>query len=160
MFDSEIELDSLQKIRKALETIIERASVVDDPNDFLCSPGGMLRLDAICMNLIALGEAVKALDKETKGGLLPQYPEVYWNGVMRMRDKIAHHFFEIDTDIVFRTIEEDVPQMLEVVNRMISDMEGKQLHTRPRFSDKWHFLKKKCWNLTHLVSYSLIDNEF
>lgn len=47
MFDSEIELDSLQKIRKALETIIERASVVDDPNDFLCSPGGMLRLDAI-----------------------------------------------------------------------------------------------------------------
>lgn len=125
MFDSEIELDSLQKIRKALETIIERAAVVDDPNDFLCSPGGMLRLDAICMNLIALGEAVKALDKETKGGLLPQYPEVYWNGVMRMRDKIAHHYFEIDTDIVFRTIEEDVPQMLEVVNRMISDMEGK-----------------------------------
>jgi len=125
MFDSEIELDSLQKIRKALETIIERASVVDDPNDFLCSPGGMLRLDAICMNLIALGEAVKALDKETKGGLLPQYPEVYWNGVMRMRDKIAHHYFEIDTDIVFRTIEEDVPQMLEVVNRMISDMKGK-----------------------------------
>lgn len=125
MFDSEIELDSLQKIRKALETIIERASVVDDPNDFLCSPGGMLRLDAICMNLIALGEAVKALDKETKGGLLPQYPEVYWNGVMRMRDKIAHHYFVIDTDIVFRTIEEDVPQMLEVVNRMISDMEGK-----------------------------------
>ena len=125
MFDSEIELDSLQKIRKALETIIERASVVDDPNVFLRSPGGMLRLDAICMNLIALGEAVKALDKETKGGLLPQYPEVYWNGVMRMRDKIAHHYFEIDTDIVFRTIEEDVPQMLEVVNRMISDMEGK-----------------------------------
>lgn len=77
------------------------------------------------VNLIALGEAVKALDKETKGGLLPQYPEVYWNGVMRMRDKIAHHYFEIDTDIVFRTIEEDVPQMLEIVNRMISDMEGK-----------------------------------
>ena len=44
---------------------------------------------------------------------------------MRMRDKIAHHYFEIDTDIVFRTIEEDVPQMLEVVNMMISDMEGK-----------------------------------
>lgn len=125
MFDSEIELDSLHKIRKALETIIERASVVDDPNDFLCSPGGMLRLDAICMNLIALGEAVKALDKETRGELLPQYPEVYWNGVMRMRDKIAHHYFEIDTDVVFRTIEEDIPQMLEVVEKMISDLEGK-----------------------------------
>ena len=65
MYDIEILMDSLRKIRKALETIIERASVVDDPNEFLCSPGGMLRLDAICMNLIALGEAVKALDTIT-----------------------------------------------------------------------------------------------
>lgn len=42
---------------------------------------------------------------------------------MRMRDKIAHHYFEIDTDVVFRTIEEDIPQMVAVVDRMIADME-------------------------------------
>ncbi len=78
MFDREIVMDSLQKISKAIETIQERASVVTDPNDLLCSPGGMMRLDAICMNLIALGEAVKGLDKQTHGQLLPRYPEVYW----------------------------------------------------------------------------------
>ena len=78
MFDREIVMDSLQKISKAIETILERASVVTDPNDLLCSPGGMMRLDAICMNLIALGEAVKGLDKQTHGQLLPRYPEVYW----------------------------------------------------------------------------------
>jgi len=77
MFDREIVMDSLQKISKAIETILERASVVTDPNDLLCSPGGMMRLDAICMNLIALGEAVKGLDKQTHGQLLPRYPEVY-----------------------------------------------------------------------------------
>ena len=53
MFDREIVMDSLQKIRKAIETILERASVVTNANDLLCSPGGMMRLDAICMNLIA-----------------------------------------------------------------------------------------------------------
>ena len=125
MFDSEIELDSLQKIRKALETIIERASVVDDPNDFLCSPGGMLRLDAICMNLIVLGEAVKGLDKLTDGKLLKSYPEVYWKGVMGMRDKISHHYFEIDADVVFRTIEEDIRQMKPVIEKMINDISKK-----------------------------------
>ena len=31
-----------------------------------------------------------------------------------MRDKISHHYFEIDTDVVFRTIEEDIPQMKPV----------------------------------------------
>ncbi|MBR1498223.1 MAG: DUF86 domain-containing protein [Bacteroidaceae bacterium] len=45
----------------------------------------------------------------------------HWSGVMRMRDKIAHHYFEIDTDIVFRTIQEDVPQVKKVIERMIAD---------------------------------------
>ena len=43
---------------------------------------------------------------------------------MRMRDKIAHHYFEIDTDVVFRTIQENVPQMKEVIDRMIADIEN------------------------------------
>lgn len=122
MFDKEIALDSLMRIRTVIDTILERASSVDNPNDFLCSPDGMLRLDAICMNLIALGEAVKGLDKQTNGELLPRYPEIYWSGVMRMRDKIAHHYFEIDTDVVFRTIEEDIPQMIGVIDRMIEEV--------------------------------------
>ena len=77
MFDREIVMDNLRKIRKAIETIQERAAVVNDPNELLCSPNGVMRLDAICMNLIALGEAVKGLDKQTHGQLLPRYPKVY-----------------------------------------------------------------------------------
>jgi uncharacterized protein with HEPN domain len=76
------------------------------------------------MNLIALGEAVKGLDKQTHGELLPHYPEIYWSGVMRMRDKIAHHYFEIDTEVVFRTIEEDIPQMTKVIDRMIAELDS------------------------------------
>lgn len=124
MFDKEIALDSLVKIRTVIETIVERTASVDNPNDFLCSPDGMLRLDAICMNLIALGEAVKGLEKQTHGELLPHYPEIYWSGVMRMRDKIAHHYFEIDTEVVFRTIEEDIPQMTKVIDRMIAELDS------------------------------------
>ena len=122
MFDKELVMDSLHKISKAIDTIIERAAIVNAPDELLQSSSGMLRLDAICMNLIALGEAVKGLDKLTKGELLPRYPDIYWSGVMRMRDKIAHHYFEIDTDVVFRTIQEDIPQMKETVNKMIADM--------------------------------------
>ena len=122
MFDKELALDSVQKIKAMLGLIVERTSVVETPNDFLCSPEGMLRLDAICMNLIALGETVKGLDKLTEGKLLNNYPDVYWKGVMGMRDKITHHYFEIDTDVVFRTIEEDIPEMLPIVEKMISDL--------------------------------------
>ena len=122
MFDKEIAVDSLYKISKAIDTIQERASVVCDLDELLSSPDGVMRLDAICMNLIALGEAVKGLDKLTNGELLPKYPEVYWGGVMRMRDKIAHHYFEIDAEVVFMTIKEDLPPMKSTVNRMITDI--------------------------------------
>ena len=43
---------------------------------------------------------------------------------MRMRDKIAHHYFEIDTEVVFRTIEEDIPQMTKVIDRMIAELDS------------------------------------
>ena len=122
MYDKELVIDSLQKIKAMLDLITERAAVVSTPNDFLCSPGGMLRLDAICMNLIALGETVKGLDKLTNGQFLRNYPEVYWSGVMKMRDKISHHYFEIDSDVVFRTLQEDIPQMAIVVAKMIDDI--------------------------------------
>ena len=71
MFDRKIARDILQKISFAIDTIIERMSVFSNPNELLCSPGGVMRFDAICMNLIALGETVKGLDKQTHGELLP-----------------------------------------------------------------------------------------
>lgn len=122
MYDRELALDSLANIEDALSMIIERSSVVHSPDDFLNSPDGMMRLDAICMNLIALGEAVKGLDKITKGELLSAYPEIYWSGVMRMRDKIAHHYFEIDAEVVFKTLKEDVPAIVPVIHKMMSNI--------------------------------------
>lgn len=106
MYDRELALDSLANIEDALSMIID----------------GMMRLDTICMNLIALGEAVKGLDKITKGELLSAYPEVYWSGVMRMRDKIAHHYFEIDAEVVFKTLKEDVPAIVPVIHKMMSNI--------------------------------------
>ena len=67
---------NLRNIKKVLELINERRANVASADDFLHSPDGMMRLDAICMNLIAIGEATKNLDKITKGELFPSYPEM------------------------------------------------------------------------------------
>ncbi len=123
MYDKDLALDCLCNIEDALRTIIERSSVVSSSDDFLLSSDGMMRLDAICMNLIALGETVKGLDKITKGELLARYPEIYWPGVMKMRDKIAHHYFEMDAEIVFQTLKADIPIMLPVIQQMIEDID-------------------------------------
>ena len=122
MFKKEMALGCLKDIQKALTLIEERSAIVNHVNDFLCSPEGMLRLDALCMNLIALGESVKNLDKITNGELLSLYPETYWKGIMRIRDKIAHHYFDIDAEIVLATLKKDISTLSKTIDRIIQDL--------------------------------------
>lgn len=122
MYDKELVSSSLNQIKSLINTIVERTEKVNDVDDFLLSPSGMLLLDAVCMNLIAMGEAVKNLDKVSNGELLPKYPQIQWGGIMRMRDKIAHHYFEVDAEVVMLTVKEDIPQVKSVVEQMIKEL--------------------------------------
>ena len=92
-------------------------------NDFLLSESGMILLDSVCMKLIAIGESVKKLDRLTNKDLLKNYPSVDWKGVMAMRDIIVHHYFEIDAEIVFQTIHDDLPLLRDVLLQVQGDVE-------------------------------------
>ena len=59
----------------------------------------MEKLDAISMQLIAIGEALKNLDKITAESLLPNYSQIDWKKVKGMRDIISHHYFDIDSEL-------------------------------------------------------------
>jgi len=76
------------------------------------------------MLLIAIGESIKGIDKITEKKLLPQYPEVDWRGAMGIRDIIAHHYFELDAEVVFNVVKNEFPGLLCTVKRMIADILG------------------------------------
>lgn len=122
MFDRELVLNSLQQVQTLIDTIMERTAGIVDVDGFYDTPSGMVLLDAICMNLIALGEATKNLDKVSNGELLSRYPQIQWDGIMRMRDKIAHHYFEVDADVVLLTVKEDIPQVQTIVAQIVKDI--------------------------------------
>ena len=122
MYNKYLVASSLHQIQSLLNTISERTKNVTDVNDFLSSPNGMILLDAVCMNLIALGEEVKNLDKVSNGELFPKYNQIQWGGIMRMRDKIAHHYFEVDAEVVLLTVKEDIPFVKTVVDKMASEL--------------------------------------
>ena len=74
------------------------------------------------MLLIAIGESVKRIDKETHKQLLSNYSEIDWKGVMGMRDIIAHHYFDIDAEVVFDVMKNNLPAVKEAIDKMISDL--------------------------------------
>lgn len=122
MYDTEIIRSSLLKIQIAIDRILERAQTIQSSDDFLTSPSGVERMESICMLLIAIGESVKRIDKATDKQLLSQYPEIDWKGVMGMRDVIAHHYFDIDADVIFDVMNNNLPDVKTAIERMLSQL--------------------------------------
>lgn len=122
MYDASFARSILLQIDHALRTIQRRFAPVTSPYDFTASDAGMEKLDAICMQLIAVGESVKNLDKVTNGALLIHYPMVEWKKVMGMRDVLSHHYFDLDAEVVFAVCTDHIPSMQRVVSRMLSDL--------------------------------------
>lgn len=68
-------------------------------------------IDAVARNLEVIGEAAKNLPDEILGE-----SEIPWKKVRRFRDKIAHHYFDINLERVWTIIEADI-ELLEVTVR-------------------------------------------
>ncbi len=107
--------ETLNNIETAITRLQERTVQIHSVDDFLMSPFGMEKLDAACMVIIALGEAVKTLDKLTDKELLPTYPSIEWKKVMGARDIMAHHYFEVDADEVFSIIKNDLTPLKQAI---------------------------------------------
>ena len=82
----------------------------------------MEKLDSICMLLIAIGEALKNLDKTTNKSMLPQYPQVDWKKAKGMRDIISHHYFETDAEVIYDVCKNHIPELSQTIDKIIREL--------------------------------------
>ena len=122
MCKSQIIESLLKKIFQTVERILANSETITSPSFYLLTPSGMERLESTCMLLIAIGEGVKGVDKLTDKKLLSFYPEMDWKGVMGMWDIIAHHYFDLDAEIVYDVIKHDLPKLKDVLQQIIDDL--------------------------------------
>ncbi|MBN1351632.1 hypothetical protein JXJ21_19615 [candidate division KSB1 bacterium] len=65
MYDKELVRDILNQILDATQKVVMRFEAIHTSDDFTNSPRGMKKLDSICMQLIAIGEGLKNIDRIT-----------------------------------------------------------------------------------------------
>jgi len=70
--------------------------------------------DAIIRNIEIIGEASKNLSKDFK----QTYPEIPWKEITGMRDKLIHHYIGVDIDVVWKTIEVDIPILEKLLQKI------------------------------------------
>lgn len=71
--------------------------------------------DAVRVRLIEIGEAVKGIDPE----LLDGAQGVPWKEIARMRDHLAHRYFDTDHAIVQDVVDNDLGLLARAVESLI-----------------------------------------
>lgn len=72
---------------------------------------------AFARSLEIIGEATKYLPSDFKR----KHKDIAWKEIAGMRDKLIHHYFGVDYDVVWDAVTDDVPQLHKMIEQMIAD---------------------------------------
>ena len=121
-FDNDLALEILRQIQQSIQTIRKRFAPIHSTEDFTGNEAGLEKLDAICMQLITIGESLKNLDKVTNGSLLSMYTQVDWKKVKGMRDIISHHYFDLNAEAIFDVCENHIDTLALTIDKIIANL--------------------------------------
>lgn len=98
-------LDNIEKIENFSKKISKK--------DFY---GNELKQYAIIRAIEVIGEAVKNLSTEFK----KENKGIPWKEIAGARDKIIHHYFGIDLDIIWDIVKINLPHLKEKIKHLIN----------------------------------------
>ena len=119
MLNNELLIEISKQILSSIQTIERRMRAIKASDDFLKNDRNLERLDSICMQLVALGESIKNMDKVTNRLLFKKYPEFEWKKAMAMRDVLSHHYFDLNSDIVFDVCVNEIPKLKKIIKLIL-----------------------------------------
>ncbi len=73
--------------------------------------------DGTIREIEIIGKAVRHISKDIR----KSYPEVPWQDIAGMRDKLIHGYFGVDIEKVWDTAKEDLPILKEQVKGILKD---------------------------------------
>ena len=74
-----------------------------------------LHQSAVIRELQVLGEAARQVSEVTRTA----HPEIEWVTIIGMRNRVVHEYFRIDFDLMWRTLQEDIPVLVERLKPLI-----------------------------------------
>lgn len=67
-----------------------------------------------------IGEAVKKIPVSVRS----QYSQMPWREIAGIRDKLIHEYFGVDTEVVWKTIQKDLPELRLVVKDILKNLKS------------------------------------
>lgn len=97
-------------LQHILEAIIQIEVYLAQTDEIDIHDNNLIR-DALIRQLAVIGEAIKNITLETRN----KQPHIPWKSIAGMRDILVHQYFGIDTNIIWNTSVQDLPQLKKAV---------------------------------------------
>lgn len=108
-------LEAIARIGRYVEDLDEVAFLHDE-----------LIQDAVIRNLEIIGEASSNIDKHYPE-FAGQHSDVPFASAYEMRNALAHGYFKVDFEIVWKTVERDLPMLESMVDKLFQEMKAQDL---------------------------------
>ena len=72
---------------------------------------------AVIRALEIIGEAARKIPKSIRS----RYPDIPWQDMAGMRDKLIHDYFGVDLRVVWKTLQIDLPPLKAILHRIIQE---------------------------------------
>ena len=74
-------------------------------------------INATLRSLEVMGEAAKKIPEQIR----VKYPTVPWRDIAGMRDKLIHEYHGVDLNIIWKTIQEEIPPLIPVLEAVLRE---------------------------------------
>ena len=78
---------------------------------------GSIAYYGIVKNIEIIGEAANMLSAD----FIDEHPETPWKIIVKMRHYIVHEYFNIDNDVVWEVLNNDLPELSQQINKYLSE---------------------------------------
>ena len=82
--------------------------------EFLEDP---LLQNACAMCLLIIGESTGRIERKSPE-FVAERPDWPWNGIRGLRNKIAHDYFNLDLSVIWLTVRQSLPDLLEKIEAL------------------------------------------
>jgi len=110
--------------RTILDYLEDISSAIQDIRSFVrgMSAEGFMEdkrtINAVIRSLEVIGEASGKIPK----AMQMRYPNLPWEEIIGMRNRLIHEYFGVDLDIVWQTIQDDLGPLETAIKSMLKDV--------------------------------------
>jgi len=74
---------------------------------------------AVIRAIEVIGEAAKKIP----GSIRNKYPDIPWKDMAGMRDKLVHEYFGVDVEVLWKTIQQDLPTLKVLISEVVKELQ-------------------------------------